>query len=87
MTKATSISALRELQESGADLTQRQQIQIALAGDAMTRQELSQRTGISINAVCGRVAEMQSAGLVKTGIVRACRITGKQVETLYAVGG
>lgn len=86
MTKPTSIKALRELIQSGVALTQAQQVQYALSGEALTRSEISTATGISINAVCGRVAELQSSGRVKVGQTRTCRMTGKTVETLYLVG-
>ena len=43
-----------------------------------TRGELSRQAGIPINAVCGRVNELVTAGVLEERVRRACRFSGKQ---------
>jgi len=50
----------------------------------LTRLEISEKTGIPINAVCGRVNELLHAHLIVEGDKKLQR-TGRQAYTLKAV--
>lgn len=87
MPKVTSIAALRELRINGEDIKQRDQIRLVLADhNNLTRSEIANKTGLTINAVCGRVAELLSSNLIAYSHDRKCTITGKYVETLASLG-
>lgn len=49
----------------------------------LTRQEISKKSGVPINAVCGRVNELIQRGSVIEGDRRACRVTGIQAHPLF----
>lgn len=88
MAKQTSRAAYEALVASGKAESQRarilKRIVECLAG--CTRQELVRYTGIPINAVCGRVAELLKAGHIRVGTYTVeCQVTGQQVECLYRV--
>lgn len=51
----------------------------AYGGD-FSRTELSRATGISINAVCGRINELVTAGVLVESEPRQCSVTGKRVH-------
>lgn len=72
--------------ESGEALKQWMKVLNALRAHEkpFTRSELSDLTGIRINAVCGRVNELIKAGLVSEGDRRKCESTGKQAHELTA---
>ena len=50
----------------------------------VTRQELSRLLDLGINAVCGRVKELENEGRVKVSGYRECTVTGNTVQTLVA---
>lgn len=64
-----SISAKNEIDSNGTALTQRETIFQSIKNCAGTRQQVALRTGISINAVCGRVKELLNEGdIVEQGV-------------------
>lgn len=78
--KETSVSAFRELKDSGKHGTQVTQIMGILRGrKPMTLREIQQETGMDINAVSGRVNDMKRKGLVVGAQKRDCRVTGRKV--------
>jgi len=52
---------------------------------SMTRQEVSAETGIPLESVCGRVAELMDRKRVEVVGHRFCQHTGKNREVLRAV--
>lgn len=48
-----------------------------------TRLEISRETGVPINAVCGRVAELIKPGIVIEGTARRDALTGRPGCPLY----
>jgi len=50
-----------------------------------TRQELAVRTGIAINAICGRVAELLDAGDLEEVGRKTCSVTGERAMELRRV--
>lgn len=78
--KDTSVSAFRELKDSGKHETQIAQI-LAVLKDSkpMTLREIQQETGMDINAVSGRVNDMKRKGLLVGASKRDCRVTGRYV--------
>jgi len=65
---------------------QQQQVFAALtrSGQAFTRAELAQRTGIRLSAICGRVSELLALQVIKEGSRRQCSVTGKNAHVLEA---
>lgn len=53
----------------------------------LTRNELEAKTGIRINAVCGRVNELRAAGVVETKSDRPCSKSGNTAEVVQLVPG
>lgn len=47
-----------------------------------SRKELSRETGIELSAVCGRVNELLSIGLLEELEPRKCTITGKRIHPI-----
>lgn len=87
--RRTSRDAYRELQDTGKAGTQRAQILETMLKKPVsyTRSELSKATGLTINAVSGRVNEMIRDGvIVESTWTRQCNITGKNVHELFCVG-
>ncbi|WP_445621319.1 hypothetical protein ACUN8C_05795 [Kushneria sp. Sum13] len=62
--REVSAAAYREARRTGAALSRRMQVlsHMCAAGTALTRQEISDQTGMPINAVCGRVNELLGMG-------------------------
>lgn len=62
--REVSAAAYRDHRRSGAALSRRMQVlsHLCAAGTALTRQEISDQTGMPINAVCGRVNELLGMG-------------------------
>ena len=62
--REVSAAAYREARRSGAALSRRMQVlsHLCAAGGPLTRQEISEQSGIAINVVCGRVNELLGLG-------------------------
>lgn len=81
--KPTSVEAYARLRAEGRLTTQHTLILSAWKpGVTYTRQELAKLTGLGINAICGRVAELIAMGAVQVSGKRACTVTGSNVEAL-----
>lgn len=82
----TSKVAYENLKQSGKDYSQINKIYHLLISRKvdMSRSEISQATGLTINAVCGRINEMlkPEKGLLEKGPVRICTITKSKVSTV-----
>lgn len=76
----TSVVAYYEAAREGVLGVQASRIYDALraAPDGLSNQEISARTGVRINAVCGRVNELRKAGLVVCGGLRLNQESNKQ---------
>lgn len=83
----TSKDALAEHRSSGKLGAQQQVVFAALtkSGQAFTRAELAQRTGIRLSAICGRASELLALQVIKEGPRRQCSVTGKNAHVLEAV--
>ncbi|NBB87040.1 MAG: hypothetical protein GVY12_12610 [Bacteroidetes bacterium] len=53
---------------------------LVFADRPLTNSEIEARTGIRINAVCGRVNDLLKDGLIRYGDERRCRITGEVAQ-------
>lgn len=82
MVKDTSLEAYIGINEDGVAITQRGQIYNTLVMGRMTRRELSQLTGIEINAVCGRVNELLKMGLIHEFESRPCSVSGHSAHPI-----
>ena len=84
--RSTSRDAMAEHRETGKLGAQQQQVFAALtkSGQAFTRAELAQRTGIRLSAICGRSRELLDLQLIKEGPRRQCSVTGKNAHVLEA---
>ena len=82
----TSKDALAEHRSSGKLGAQQQQVFAALtrSGQAFTRAELAQRTGIRLSAICGRISELLALQVITEGPRRQCGVTGKNSHVLEA---
>jgi len=81
--KPTSVEAYGRLRSEGRLTKQHTLILSAWKpGVTYTRQELVKLTGLGINAICGRVAELVGMGAVQVSGKRACTVTGSNVEAL-----
>lgn len=78
----TSLQAFAGVQQSGAAYTQQRAILdfLATTGAQMTRREISEATGYSINAVCGRVFELRKENKLEELPRRKCSVTGSQAH-------
>ncbi len=88
MKKQTSIQAYRDLEKSGKSAIQRAKILKILSKrkKGLNRRALSEKTGIEINAICGRVSELLKANLIKEDDEPSiCSITKKQTYKLRGV--
>ena len=47
-----------------------------------TRNEISERTGVRLSSVCGRVAELLGSGMVVRGSIRFCGVTKEKCEVI-----
>ena len=76
MVRGISIEAYERHIESGKQLTQWQKIYAFLEEHRpLTRSELSERVGIRLSSVCGRVNELLQAGLIEEYERRRCSVT------------
>lgn len=83
--RAVSRAAYRAHVRSGKALSQWMRVLAAIeAHPGITRAELERETGIRINAICGRVAELVDAALVAEGERRTCGVTGEEAHGLRA---
>lgn len=65
--------------------TQRSTIWLVLnRAGGLTRNEISHKTGLPIQSVCGRIGELLQNARVHRGATRPCKITGRNNETLHA---
>jgi len=82
----TSRDGLAEHRATGKLGAQQQQVFAALtkSGQAFTRAELAQRTGIRLSAICGRASELLALQVIKEGPRRQCSVTGKNAHVLEA---
>jgi len=80
--KQTSIDAYQEQALSGRSRTQRERILKFLEDHQLprNRREISIMTGISINAVCGRVNDMLYEGQLHVAYIDQDPVTRKKVE-------
>lgn len=80
----TSRDGLAEHRATGKLGAQQQQVFAVLTrtGQAFTRAELAQRTGIRLSAICGRISELLALQVIKEGPRRQCGVTGKNAHTL-----
>jgi predicted ArsR family transcriptional regulator len=57
------------------------------AANGLTREQVAEQTGISLQAVCARCGQLLEAGLIRsTGMTRQGRY-GRSAEVLMATGG
>lgn len=79
--RQTSLSAYRQMQDSGRIIETTEQILFALMAnpEGLTRRELEDKTGLRINQISGRVKELINSKRVVEDGKRACRITGNTV--------
>ena len=84
MTTQTKAEIHQENQESGIYLPQREQIMEVVSNNpGLTRSEISRESGLTINAVTGRIHELISAGQLQEGGTKFCSISGKRVGTIW----
>jgi predicted transcriptional regulator len=79
----TSIKAYRQIQADGTIGKQHFKIIMTMRGRKnMSLQEISNASGVSINAVCGRVNELKKLKIISKDEKRKCRITGRTIQSL-----
>lgn len=86
--KQTSWSAYQDVLRGGVAKNQCEQIlqSINFSQTPVSRAEIAKSTGVSINAVCGRVNALLAAEVIYVAGVSKCKITGRNVEKLWVVG-
>ena len=78
---STSIEAYKEHKETGKLGRQASAILERMSpGMDYSRKELSRLTGFELSAICGRVNELLSVGLLEELESRKCSITGKNIH-------
>ncbi len=78
-----SLSAYRKLRGSGVRNTQAYKLLKAMnPGKSYTRSELRVSTGITVNAVSGRINELVKAGFLLECSERKCHVTGWRCHTV-----
>ncbi len=89
MIKQTSIEAYKQMLESGEITRQQHLILTKLSrknsSKGYTRQEISRKTGLSINVVCPRVRELLDANLLRIQGHKACPYTRRNVEAINLI--
>ena len=80
----TSIDALRKHVKSGARCTSRHLVlSTVVDSEGMSRAEISVATGLGVNVVCGRVAELIEEGILcDAQSYKECQITGNYVHSV-----
>lgn len=78
----TSAIAYQSIQQSGAAYTQQRAIFdfLEATGAHMTRREIAEATGYSINAVCGRIFTLVQENKLEELPRRQCNVTGSQAH-------
>jgi len=87
--RSTTLDAYFYINGNGVSLNQKGKILegILLAKKPLSRTEISERTGIRINAVCGRVNELIRDGYLReTRNKNYCSITHRNVFSVYPTG-
>ena len=85
MIKDTSRLAYREIQEEGTSCNQKEVILQAVSMEGSSLKEISEATGIEINAVSGRVNDLKKEGRLETIAKRKCRVTGRLISPVTKV--
>lgn len=85
--RGTSLEAYRKLKASGKISRQQASVLHAMGAQQLTRQELAAKSGLAINAVCGRVHELLELGVLEELDKRTCTVTGERVHELKASAG
>ena len=81
--QSTSIEAYNEIKSDGTLQRQEKQIVDSMKkGFDYSLQELSEMTGIGINAVSGRCNGLKKKGVLKCVEKRKCRVTNKTIKPL-----
>jgi predicted transcriptional regulator len=83
--RSISIEAYNRHIESGKRWTQWMKIYRYLYDSwpmRYTRSEISDKTGMRLSSVCGRVNELIKAGMLEEGGRHECRITKEQAHTV-----
>jgi len=79
----TSIAAYREHKDTGKLGKQASTLLAKMNPNRdYSRKELSRETGIELSAICGRVNELLSIGLLEELEPRKCNITGKRIHPI-----
>jgi predicted transcriptional regulator len=79
----TSTQAYRKIKSNGTIGRQHMIILRAMRGRKnMSLQEISRASGVTINAVCGRVNELKKLGAIVKSNKRKCRVTGSTIQSL-----
>ena len=80
----TSLGAYFYIRGNGTDLNQKGKIinELFVAGKALTRAEISERSGIRLNAVCGRINELINADYVTELGIRLCSVTNFSAHSI-----
>lgn len=86
--QSTSRLAYNELRDSGVLGDQQQQVYgVFRPGQDLSLQEVSRASGVTINAVCGRVNELKKMGLLEKATKRPCLITGRLIQPIQMPEG
>lgn len=81
MVAATSIQAYRGARADGTLGRQEAQVLAAVQpGGNYSLQELCRLTGLPINAVSGRCADLKKSGHLESGDKRPCTVTGRLIS-------
>lgn len=81
----TSKLAYREIQEDGTSSNQKEVILQAVTMNGSSLKEISDATGIEINAVSGRVNDLKKEGRLEPTTKRKCTITGRLITPVMKV--
>lgn len=82
--QTTSKIAYREISEDGTKTNQSRRVLDAVNMAGSSLKEISQKTGIEINAVSGRVNELKKKGMLSPAPKRKCTITGRLITPVVA---
>ena len=85
MIRDTSKLAYREIQEDGTSTNQKDTILRAVEMNGSSLKEISEVTGIEINAVSGRVNDLKKEGRLEHTAKRKCSITGRLITPVTKV--
>ena len=83
----TSIEAYNDINSDGTSATQKNMILDTLdeIGKPLSAREVSQITGIEINAVSGRINDLKKDGLLVEAEKRKCSITHRMVTPVTSL--